>query len=151
MLYRLLFFLFFNHYLLGLESVQPVKALWVVRDFLTQQHLIDEVLEFANKNGFNHIFAQVRGRGDAYYNSEIVPKSHLVKTEFDPLNHLIDSNNNNDIMIHAWINVYYLWSSMKSPTQKNHILLNNPEWLDRKKGDHYIKEKIYLQNIKTIL
>ena len=146
MLLKFLVFLVFNNCLSAFENNNSVKALWVVRDFLTQEHLINEVLNFANKNGFNHIFVQVRGRGDAYYNSEIVPKSHLVKTDFDPLNYLIKSNNNNNIMIHAWINMYYLWSSVKSPTQKNHLLLNNPDWLDRKKDDYYIKDKMYLQN-----
>ena len=81
---------------------------------MTQKHLIDEVLDFANKNGFNHIFAQVRGRGDAYYDSEFVPKSHLVDIDFDPLDYLIESNNNKNLKVHAWINVYYLWSSTKS-------------------------------------
>ena len=146
MLLKSLFFLFLNFFYIFAESDTPVKALWVVRDYLIQEHLIDEVLDFANKNGFNHIFAQVRGRGDAYYNSEIVPKSHLVKTDFDPLNHLIKSNINNNIKIHAWINIYYLWSSKRSPTQKDHLILNKPDWLDRSKNDDYIKEKIYLRN-----
>ena len=146
MILKFLFFLFFNHFLFCSESDTPVKALWVVRDYLTQKHLLEEVLDFANKNGFNHIFAQVRGRGDAYYNSEIVPKSHLVETNFDPLDYLIKSNINNNIKIHAWINVYYLWSSMHSPAQSNHLLLNNPDWLDRKNKDDYIKNKVYLRN-----
>ena len=93
MLSKFLFFFFLNHFLFCANSSNTnVKALWVVRDYLTQKHLIDEVLYFANKNDFNHIFVQVRGRGDAYYNSEIVPKSHLVETDFDPLDYLINSN-----------------------------------------------------------
>ena len=52
-----------------------VKALWIVRDHMTNPDLIDEALVFAENNGFNHIFAQVRGRGDSFYNSEFVPKS----------------------------------------------------------------------------
>ncbi len=129
----------------------PIKALWVVRDYLTQKHLIDNVLKFANDNGFNHIFAQVRGRGDAYYNSKIVPKSHLVKSNFDPLDYLIKSNVNKNIKIHAWINVYYLWSSKYLPTQSNHLLLNNPDWLDRNQSDSYIKEKKYLKNKNKLI
>ena len=76
---------------------------------------------FAENNNFNHIFAQVRGRGDAYYNSNIVPKSHLVDIDFDPLNYLIHNNINKNIKIHAWINIYYLWSSKFFPKQKNHL------------------------------
>ena len=113
---------------------------------MTQKHLIDGVLEFASKNGFNHIFVQVRGRGDAYYNSEIVPKSHLVAIDFDPLDYLMRSNNNSNLKIHAWINVYYLWSSKNPPIQKDHLIFNNPDWLDRNKDDNYIKQEIYLRN-----
>ena len=90
MLLKFSFLFLLNHFLFCSEGHAPVKALWVVRDYLTQKHLIDDVLDFANKNGFNHIFAQVRGRGDAYYNSKIVPKSHLVANDFDPLDYLIN-------------------------------------------------------------
>ena len=106
---------------------------------MVNKDLIDSVLDFAETNGFNHIFAQVRGRGDAYYNSSFVPKSHLVDTDFDPLEYLINSNKSNNIKIHAWINIYYLWSSKLLPEQKNHLLLKNPEWLDRSNKDKYIK------------
>ena len=90
---------------------------------MVSKDLIDSVLDFAKTNGFNHIFAQVRGRGDAYYNSSLVPKSHLVDADFDPLEYLINSNKSNNIKIHAWINIYYLWSSQLLPKQKNHPLL----------------------------
>lgn len=146
MLLRFLFFLFLKQSLLSEQIVKPVRALWVVRDHLTLKKSIDEVLLFANKNGFNHIFAQVRGRGDAYYNSKIVPKSHLVNADFDPLDYLLKSNNNKNIKIHAWINVYYLWSSKTFPAQKNHLLFKKPEWIDRSKDESYIKEQIYLRN-----
>ena len=117
---------------------------------MVNKKLIDEVLVFAQDNNFNHIFAQVRGRGDAYYNSEIVPKSHLVDSKFDPLNYLINNNINKNIKIHAWINVYYLWSSNFYPKQKNHLLFKKPSWLDRDKQDNYIKQGNYLDKVSNI-
>ena len=37
-------------------------------------------------DNYNHLFVQVRGRGDAYYQSNLVPRSHLLKnSNFDPL------------------------------------------------------------------
>ena len=54
-----------------------VRALWVVRDHITSKEKIDKVLEFASANNYNHLFIQVRGRGDAYYTSRLVPRSHL--------------------------------------------------------------------------
>ena len=55
-----------------------VRALWIVRDHMTSKSKIDEALKFAKENNYNHLFAQVRGRGDAYYSSRLVPKSHLL-------------------------------------------------------------------------
>jgi uncharacterized lipoprotein YddW (UPF0748 family) len=118
---------------------------------MVRKSSIDRMLQFANENGFNHIFAQVRGRGDAYYNSEFVSKSHLVDDDFDPLKYLINSNSNKNIKIHAWINIYYLWSSKYPPTQNDHILLNKPEWIDRKVNDKYIKDKSFLNNNEELV
>ena len=64
------------------DSQHNVKALWIVRDHMVNAQLIDDVVGFAKENGFNHIFAQVRGRGDSFYNSSFVPKSNLVDINF---------------------------------------------------------------------
>ena len=64
--------------------------MWIVRDHMTSKSKIDEVLKFAKENNYNHLFAQVRGRGDAYYTSRLVPRSHLLlKTDFDPLKYIL--------------------------------------------------------------
>ena len=146
MLLKYLSIVFLNCFLISAESDNTVKAIWVVRDHMVRKELIDKVLEFAETNGFNHIFAQVRGRGDAYYNSSFVPKSHLVDADFDPLAYLIKSNKNNNIKVHAWINIYYLWSSKSLPKQKEHLFLQKPEWLDRPRKDKYVKNIQYLNN-----
>ena len=117
---------------------------------MVNKETIDEVLVFAENNNFNHIFAQVRGRGDAYYNSNIVPKSHLVDTDFDPLNYLLNNNTNKNIKIHAWINIYYLWSSKFFPKQANHLFFKQPLWLDRSEKDNYINKGNYLNHNKGL-
>ena len=43
-----------------------VRALWIVRDHITSKEKIDQVLKFAKSNNYNHLFVQIRGRGDAY-------------------------------------------------------------------------------------
>ena len=53
------------------------RYLWVVRNTLTTKNSIDRMIQFATLNRFNHIMVQVRGRGDAYYKSDIVAKSDL--------------------------------------------------------------------------
>ena len=91
---------------------------------------------FAEENNYNHLFVQIRGRGEAYYDSWLVPRTHLLKdTDFDPLEYILKKSKGTSIKIHAWLNVYYLWSYYEKPTQGNHILLNHPEWLDTKAPD----------------
>ena len=52
------------------------------------RYLKDKILNFAKTNNYNHLFVQIRGRGDAYYQSNLVPRSHLLKnTDFDPLDY----------------------------------------------------------------
>ena len=55
------------------------KALWIVRDHITSKRSIDEIIQFAENNNYNVLFVQVRGRGDAYYLSKLVPRTHLLK------------------------------------------------------------------------
>ena len=114
-----------------------IRALWVVRDHMVTSESIDKVLAFAKINNYNHLFVQVRGRGDAYYQSNLVPRSHLLKnSNFDPLDYILEKSSDfKNIKIHAWLNVYYLWSSSQKPSQNDHLLLNHPEWLDTNKPD----------------
>ena len=121
-----------------------VRALWVVRDHMVSSKSIDKILNFAKTNNYNHLFVQIRGRGDAYYQSNLVPRSHLLKnTDFDPLDYILKkSNNYKDIKIHAWLNVYYLWSSAEKPFQDDHVLLNHPDWLDTKIPDQMDVPKV---------
>ena len=134
--------------LLFLSSIQlpvfasDIQAMWVVRDYMTRPEYIDEALKFAAENNFNHIFAQVRGRGDAYYKSDIVSRSDIVKSDFDPLDYILRQSKRFNIKIHAWINVYYLWSASRMPTQDDHILKTHPQWLDTKEFQYVNVKKM---------
>lgn len=115
---------------------ESIKAFWVIRDRMTTKKSVEEVVETAKTYGFNQLFAQVRGRGDAYYNSEIVVRSPLVQgRNFDPLRELIRLAHKENIKVHAWVNVYLLWSSEKKPESKEHLLNQHPEWTARAYGD----------------
>ena len=125
-----------------------VRAMWIVRDHIVKSESIDKILDFAKKNNYNHLFVQVRGRGDAYYNSNLVPRTHLLQnTNFDPLDYILKKSKEiGNIKIHAWMNVYYLWSSSKKPIQDGHLLLKHPDWLDTNNPDpmdvHQILKKM---------
>ena len=129
-----------------------VRALWVVRDHMVSSKSIDKILNFAKTNNYNHLFVQIRGRGDAYYQSNLVPRSHLLKnTDFDPLDYILKKSNDfKDIKIHAWLNVYYLWSSAEKPFQDDHVLLNHPDWLDTKIPDQMNVPKV-MAKMKKVL
>ena len=123
--------LFFIPSLLIGESPFEKRLLWVVRDAMSSTESIDELIEFADENKFNHLLVQVRGRGDALYESNLVPRSIRLKdADFDPLEYIISKAKPLDINIHAWLNMYYLWSASSMPNQQNHLLYTNPDWLD---------------------
>ena len=108
-----------------------IKALWIVRDDMVSKKLIDDAISFSVEGKFTDVFVQIRGRGDAYYSSNLVPRADLIsKTDFDPLAYIINKTKNLDLKIHAWLNVYYLWSSPEQPKHKDHLLLTHPEWID---------------------
>ena len=123
--------LFFIPSLLIGESPFEKRLLWVVRDAMSSTESIDKLIEFADENKFNHLLVQVRGRGDALYKSNLVPRSIRLKdADFDPLEYIITKAKPLDIKIHAWLNMYYLWSASSMPNQQNHLLYTNPDWLD---------------------
>src|SRR3954447_20104220 len=50
-----------------------VRAMWVLRTSLTTPGHIDTLVRTARDHGFNTLFVQVRGRGDAYFRGGIEP------------------------------------------------------------------------------
>lgn len=122
------------------------RYLWIVRNTMNNPESIDKMLEFATLNRFNQILVQVRGRGDAYYNSDLVQKSHLIKnTDFDPLAYLIPKAKQKGIQVHAWVNTYLLWSSRIKPFQNTHLLFTHPEWIDQNNRESMVIAKELLK------
>lgn len=108
-----------------------IKSLWVVRYSMVSKKEIDRVIETAVEYGFNHLFVQVRGRGDAYYSSQIVPRGHyLSDPDFDPLAYAIEKGHSEGLQVHAWLNTFLVWSSPEMPSDSNHVIRTHPEWID---------------------
>jgi uncharacterized lipoprotein YddW (UPF0748 family) len=92
---------------------------------------IEAALNFANESGFNHVFVQIRGRGDAYYNSLLIPRSPRIRDQnFDPLEYAISRGHDLGLNIHAWVTTYLLWSARTPPEMNNHVYHMYPEWLE---------------------
>ena len=61
------------------------RCLWIVRESMYTKSSIDSAMVYAYKSNYDIVFVQVRGRGYAFYDSNIVPKHPNIKPDFDPL------------------------------------------------------------------
>ncbi len=114
----------------GAASSDEFRAVWVVRHTLTAPEKIAEMVETAKQAGFNALFVQVRGRGDAYYRSGIIPRGEDVPDgAFDPLSTVVRLARKAGIEVHAWINVFLAWHPTdRMPKSFRHVLHQHPEW-----------------------
>lgn len=104
-------------------------GLWVIRDQLTTRAKIDEFINFARQNNIRQLFVQVRGRGDAFYKSKIVTYNELLTDRsWDPLEYTLARAHEQGMKVHAWINVFLLWSAEQKPNDPRHLMNIHPEW-----------------------
>jgi uncharacterized lipoprotein YddW (UPF0748 family) len=117
------------------------KALWVVRDKIITKAAIDDLMADATTRGIHDVVVQVRGRGDAYYASKLEPRAESLPDDgFDPLAHLVRAGAAVGVRIHAWGNVFFVWSSPEGtlPKSSEHLVRRRPEWLLRPGGVKYL-------------
>ncbi|MBD3368837.1 family 10 glycosylhydrolase [Candidatus Fermentibacteria bacterium] len=103
------------------------RLFWVVRDGLTGRESVERLLSLAQNSGADGLLVQVVGRGEAYYRSEVLPAASPVG-EFDPLGYLIARAKPMGMQVHAWINVFLVWSAPWEPTDSTHVYNSHPEW-----------------------
>jgi uncharacterized lipoprotein YddW (UPF0748 family) len=116
-----------------------VRAMWLVRDTMTSPAKIRNAVALAKKYGFNTIFVQVRGRGDAFYDSHFEPRSEELADQpldFDPLQTAIDAAHKNGLEIHAWLNTFLVWHKGRHPYSGSHVVNQHPDWLVQDKQGH---------------
>lgn len=109
-----------------------IRAAWVVRHALNSQEEIDRAVDYAVRARFQLLFVQVRGRADAFYQSDLEPAASTLQLPvevFDPLAYLLARAHDEGIAVHAWINVCYVWSDTGSAPPSEHIVKRHPEWL----------------------
>jgi len=109
----------------GQNNPDYKKAFWVVRDAVTSPEEIDNIIQTAIKFEINDIFVQVRALGRVYYESDLEIRSQVIKDGFDPLKMIIDRAHKYNIRIHAWVNMFYIWSGQDLPREKDHIYHRN--------------------------
>ncbi|MBS1788058.1 MAG: family 10 glycosylhydrolase [Acidobacteria bacterium] len=112
--------------------VGEVRALWVVRHTMASPQSVKEMVRRAKADGFTDLIVQVRGRGDAYYNSKIEPRADELAgqpTKFDPLALAVEEAHRVGLRVHAWINIYVVANIEELPESKAHLIYQHPEWL----------------------
>jgi uncharacterized lipoprotein YddW (UPF0748 family) len=112
-------------------STPEMRGLWVVRTALVSPEAVDAVVDQARQAGFNALFVQVRGRGDAFYSSRLVPRSLLLEkmpAAFDPLARLMRRARDRGLQVHAWVNVL-LAAGFVGPMPRGHVAALHPDWL----------------------
>jgi uncharacterized lipoprotein YddW (UPF0748 family) len=116
------------------QEIVEDRALWVVRTQMTSPERIQEMVERAKIGNFNQLIVQVRGRGDAYYQSETEPRAEALEgqpEDFDPLQYCIDLAGPAGLEVHAWMNAAFVWgpTNQADPKSEKHILNRHPEWI----------------------
>lgn len=107
------------------------RGMWVVRDQITSPEKIVKVINQAVENNFNFLVVQVVGRGDAYYNSKILPRTRALHDQpltFDPLEMTIELGHKQGLQIIAWLNDMYAapFGAKERPT---HVITQHPDWM----------------------
>ena len=113
-------------------DVAEVRALWVLRTSLTSPDSIAVLVRSAKEHGFNTLFVQVRGRGDAYYSGGSEPRaSELLRQpdSFDPLGTVLAAAHGAGLRVHAWMNVNLVSSAVELPVAREHVVYRHPSWL----------------------
>ena len=109
-----------------------MRGLWVTRSWMTTPTQIAQVVADARRHGLTAIFAQIRGRGDAFYRGGPDPRATLIArqpAEFDPLGELCERARAAGLQVHAWVNVNLIAGATAIPTSREHLLVQHPEWL----------------------
>ncbi len=107
-----------------------LRGLWVVRTALVSPQAVDQAVDDAAEAGMNALFVQVRGRGDAFYRSTLVPRSPLLERqprEFDPLARLLARARGRGMQVHGWVNLL-LAAHFGQPLPRGHVLEKHADW-----------------------
>ena len=103
------------------------RYFWVVRDGLSSPQSVDSLLQRAADAGANGVIVQVVGRGEAYYDSEILPHADWQGFD-DPLAYTVMRAGPLGLEVHAWINAFLVWSAPDDPGSPDHVVNSRPGW-----------------------
>ena len=112
-----------------------IRGVWITRwdidEPLKVFELLDKLDKCKNDYHINTLFVQIYARGEAMYNSSFVPRAtELFGTpmNYDPLKLILETAHNRGYKVHAWLNLFYVWSQAPFPDSKDHISYKHPDW-----------------------
>ena len=114
------------------QRASDVRGLWVQRGTLASRDSIAKVVRTAKDSGFNTLLMQVRGRGEAFYRSDLEPRASELDNQaadFDPLAVTLALAREQGLKVHAWFNVNLVASGTYLPRSRSHVAFRHPEWL----------------------
>jgi uncharacterized lipoprotein YddW (UPF0748 family) len=114
------------------RDASEIRALWVTRSSLTSPASITALVKTAHDEGFNTLLVQVRGRADAYYETDLEPRAADLARQassFDPLATVLAEAKARGIRVHAWISLNLVSSAAELPASPEHLVYRHPEWL----------------------
>jgi uncharacterized lipoprotein YddW (UPF0748 family) len=133
-------------FLLVLSLEAQNRGLWVIRDQLQTREQIDSVVKFAEQNKYTDLFVQVRGRGRVLYQSSF-EDYEFQNLSFDPLKYIVQKCSNSKLRVHAWVNMFLIWSGREAPVEKRHPFNRFRQFILRDFENHSFDE-IYTEIIK---
>jgi uncharacterized lipoprotein YddW (UPF0748 family) len=129
----------------GAAGAEETRAVWIVRYTLNSTGSVDRAVEIATQLNLNTLLVQVRGRGDAYYPSDLVPRAEQQETmprEYDPMTRMIERAHAQGLEVQAWINVYLVWSAGNPPRSQLHVVNAHPEWISVRSDGRKLVEMV---------
>lgn len=113
------------------------RGVWVTRWNYSSEADIVTIMQNAANAHFNAVLFQVRGRADAYYDSNYEPWAQELSgvlgqyPGWDPLQTAVTEAHERGLELHAYVNTFTCWSGTTPPTSTTpqHIYNSHPEWL----------------------
>jgi uncharacterized lipoprotein YddW (UPF0748 family) len=116
------------------RAMSSERGMWVTRWDFASEADVRRAIADADSIGITDVYFQVRGQGDAYYESELEPwGEELTKFTgpepgFDPLEVAIDEARVRGVRVHAWMNVMPLWKGKVAPKDPSHRWVARKDW-----------------------
>jgi uncharacterized lipoprotein YddW (UPF0748 family) len=148
--------IFLTSFLVFAQTPRETRAVWVSTNFkldwppptyneASQKKKLLEIFNNIERKNLNTIYFQVRSNGTVLFKSSLEPFSPYITGEFgkfgnyDPLKFAITEAHKQGLEIHAWVNIFRVFSGGNSSIKNNplHISKLHPEWT-YKKSDNSI-------------